>query len=239
MINKILKRTEIENSYKNMSKWKKIIFQEFIKTMLNAERPFPCIFGVNGIKDNEVRFLFLETITAESLANPLAKYLTESRKYGQNTSLIVFEKPTPVESLSFYKERFWSLLNDLVKIDHREWPDNIPQNLADPYWEFCFNGEPIFVVCNTPAHTFRLSRKSTAFMLTLQPRWVFDDILGTEDKARKSFNVVTKRLEPYDFIDKSKDLGKYGDHDNLEWKQYFLEDQNDIETKCPFSKLGE
>lgn len=104
-------------------------------------------------------------------------------------------------------------------------------------WEFCFNGEPIFVVCMTPAHTLRQSRRSSGFMLTFQPRWVFDDILGIQEKATSSFQLVRERLKQYDFLNLSPSLGKYGDIDNREWKQYFLNEDNDTVSKCPFYKL--
>jgi len=41
-------------------------------------------------------------------------------------------------------------------------------------WEFSFAGEPIFVVCSTPAQVMRKAVGSSAFMLTFSRRWVFE-----------------------------------------------------------------
>ncbi|WP_308758038.1 YqcI/YcgG family protein [Bartonella raoultii] len=50
----------------------------------------------------------------------------------------------------------------------------------------------MFIVCNTPFHINRISRKSSTFMLTFQPRWIFSDLLDTEQKAKNAFPVVEK-----------------------------------------------
>ena len=106
-------------------------------------------------------------------------------------------------------------------------------------WEFSFAGEPIFVVCTTPAHVMRQSRRSSAFMLTFQPRWVFEKILGTEKAANAAFAEVRKRLVPYDSASPSPLLGRYGAADGREYQQYFLHDDNNASTGCPFAKLAQ
>lgn len=156
--------------------------------------------------------------------------------FGQNTSLVVFEKPTALLNLNEYKQKFWKLLKGIAQSDEANWPANIPQELEHRDWEFCFNGEPIFVVCNTPAHILRQSRRGSTFTLTFQPRWVFKNILGTEKAAQTAFSIVSERLRPYDMIDKSPVLGRYGDENTREWKQYFLDDFN-LEPSCPFHTL--
>jgi hypothetical protein len=117
------------------------------------------------------------------------------------------------------------------------WPETIPQNMEDPAWEFCFAGEPIFVICNTPAHTARQSRRSSSFMLTFQPRWVFERILGSEKAAQIATAKVRKRLQLYDALPPSPNLGLYGHTENREYKQYFLDDDNGPVT-CPYAKLA-
>ena len=100
-------------------------------------------------------------------------------------------------------------------------------------WEFSFAGEPIFVVCSTPAHVMRQSRRASTFMLTFQPRWVFEKILGTEKAASAAFGEVRKRLIPYDGTSPSPLLGRYGKHDGREYQQYFLPDENDHRRRLP------
>ena len=106
-------------------------------------------------------------------------------------------------------------------------------------WEFSFAGEPIFVVCSTPAHVMRQSRRCSAFTLTFQPRWVFEKILGTEKAASAAFAEVRKRLIPYDSTSPSPLLGRYGATDGREYQQYFLADDNHTEAGCPFAKLAQ
>ena len=130
-------------------------------------------------------------------------------------------------------------LDQLARMDKNPWPESIPEQIDHPMWEFSFAGEPIFVVCTTPAHVMRQSRRSSAFMLTFQPRWVFDKILGTEKAANAAFAEVRKRLVPYDSTSPSPMLGRYGAGDGREYQQYFLHDDNRSGGGCPFAKLAQ
>jgi len=69
---------------------------------------------------------------------------------------------------------------------------------------------------------------------------VFEKILGTEKAAAAAFAEVRKRLIPYDSTSPSPLLGRYGaTSDGREYQQYFLSDDNDAETGCPFAKLAQ
>lgn len=223
----------IENIDK-YEKWKQVVFNEFDAIMNNKIRPFPCIFGVNGYQKDMLRFGFYKKLTAENIMEDLINYCDNYKSFGKNTSFVAFEEPTSIQSIEVYREKFWSILKDLRMLDDQEWPKHIPKNMDDPLWEFCFHGEPMFIVCNTPSHINRISRKSSTFMLTFQPRWVFSDLLDTEKKAKNAFSTVGKRLEPFDIVAKSPFLGKYGDPQNREWAQYFLQDNNTESPLCPY-----
>ena len=95
----------------------------------------------------------------------------------------------------------------------------------------------MFVVCNTPAHVLRQSRRSSSFVVTFQPRWVFDEILGTPEATKRSTSKVRDLLKQYDMIDPSPHLGLYGDDLNREYLQYFLR-ENNAEVKCPYSVMS-
>ncbi|HEX2257549.1 MAG TPA: YqcI/YcgG family protein [Afifellaceae bacterium] len=218
--------------------WQRLVFNELAATLTSEARPFPCVFGVNGFRTNQLRFAFLDPLDAGHLAPILRAYLAEARSYGPNTSLVVFSRPGAVGSIESYHTRFWSLLNGLASIDRTAWPEDIPQELDHPHWEFCFAGEPVFVVCNTPAHVLRQSRRASIFMLTFQPRWVFDRILGSPKAAESAFEKVRDRLRPYDFLAPSPVLGRYGEKANREFEQYFIGETNE-KPKCPFAKLGQ
>lgn len=217
--------------------WQRVMFEEFEATLLSESRPFPCIFGVTGLKQNQLRFLFCEELTPEAVAETLEHFVKHSRKYGPNTSLVVFSRPRPVMSLESYERHFWEFLRGLANLDSEKWPENIPMNMHDSMWEFSFAGEPIFVVCNTPAHVQRQSRRSPSFMVTFQPRWVFDKILGTEKSSKAAIKAVRERLIPYDISPPSPHLGAYGDPNALEFKQYFLR-EDDGPTACPYTAMG-
>jgi FPC/CPF motif-containing protein YcgG len=140
--------------------------------------------------------------------------------------------------LDAYYRKFWLTLDQLARIDNSPWPADIPEQVDDPMWEFSFAGEPIFVVCSTPAHVMRQSRRSSAFMMTFQPRWVFDRILGTDKAAAAAFAEVRKRLVPFDTTSPSPLLGRYGEPEGREYKQYFLYDDNQGPPVCPFAHLA-
>jgi uncharacterized protein len=233
-----LRKGEVGSNYA-VSSWQSVMFSEFEAQMSSEARPFPCIFGVSGYRTDQLRYLFLDPFEVEVLGAQLAHFVAESRSLGPNTSLIVFTRPRPVQTLSAYYRKMWLTLDQLARLDKSPWPDTIPEQIDHPMWEFSFAGEPIFVVCSTPAHVMRQSRRSSAFMLTFQPRWVFEKILATEKAASAAFAEVRKRLIPYDSTSPSPLLGRYGNNDGREYQQYFLADDNHAETGCPFAKLAQ
>ncbi|WP_245474542.1 YqcI/YcgG family protein [Bradyrhizobium sp. Leo121] len=222
-----------------MSSWQSVMFAEFEAQMSSEARPFPCVFGVAGYRQDQLRYLFLDPYDVEVLGEQLAHYVSQARSFGPNTSLIMFTRPRPVQTLDAYSRKMWSTLDQLARLDKSAWPADIPEQLDDPMWEFSFAGEPIFVVCTTPAHVMRQSRRSSAFMLTFQPRWVFEKILGTEKAANAASAEVRKRLIPYDSTSPSPLLGRYGATNGREYQQYFLQDDNHSVGGCPFAKLAQ
>lgn len=209
--------------------------------MLSDNSLFPCIFGVSAIRKGTVRYSFIPA--GESRIAALAAALTEfthiAKTLGNRTSLICFfDLEASVSTFEEYREHFWALLGELQASDTSEWPTGISEDPQDSTWEFCFNSTPMFVVANTPQHTARRSRQSRYLTITFQPRFVFDDLkAGTPagDKARKA---IRKRLEDYDSVERTPLLGSFGAPGNLEWSQYFLNDDNapvDLAAGCPIS----
>jgi FPC/CPF motif-containing protein YcgG len=233
-----LKKGEVGSNYA-VSTWQTVMFSEFEAQMSSEARPFPCIFGVTGYRLDQLRYLFLDPFDIEVLGAQLAQFVAESRSHGPNTSLVVFTRPRPVQTLDAYYRKLWLTLDHLARLDKSPWPAEIPEQIDHPMWEFSFAGEPMFVVCSTPAHVMRQSRRSSSFTLTFQPRWVFEKILGTEKAAAAAFAEVRKRLIPYDSMSPSPLLGRYGNHDGREYQQYFLTDDNHTQTGCPFAKLAQ
>ncbi|MFM2149073.1 MAG: hypothetical protein RLZZ187_1379 [Pseudomonadota bacterium] len=216
--------------------WRSVMMAEFGATLLSEERPFPCVFGVQGLQAGHLRFAFPDPLTPHALAELLVEYLAGARDFGANTSLVVMARPGPVLPIEVYRDRFWGLLGALSAIDESPWPSAISEELDHPSWEFCFAGQPFFVVCATPAHVARQSRRASTFVMTFQPRWVFDKILGTRKSAERAIAKVRARLAPYDLIPAAPSLGHYGDLSNREYAQYFIDDTNE-KPKCPFAKM--
>ena len=219
--------------------WQRVVFNEFEAQMMSEARPFPCTFGVTGFRLDQLRYLFLDPYDIALLGEQLSLFLREARSFGPNTSLVLFTRPRPVQTLDAYYRKLWLTLDQLARLDDTPWPEAVPHQIDHPAWEFCFRGEPIFVVCNTPAHTLRQSRRSTSFMITFQPRWVFEKILGTEHAAQRAFGQVRARLAPYDAVALSPALGHYGVPDVREYQQYFLFDDNALLPACPFGRLSQ
>lgn len=232
-----LTRDEVREAFPNSS-WQRVVFAEFEATLSSTSRPFPCIFGVTGMKGDKLRYAFIDPLDPMSLAPVLAEYVANARDIGKMTSLVVFGRPGPVQSIEAYRDRFWHLLDGLARLDAAPRPEEIPEELDATKWEFCFAGEPIFVVCNTPAHVLRQSRRSTSFMVTFQPRWVFEGITDTEEPAAlRALAAVRDRLADFDAIEVAPYLGNYGAPGNREYQQYFIDDSN-IPPACPFHALG-
>ncbi|MEM6823501.1 MAG: YqcI/YcgG family protein [Pseudomonadota bacterium] len=233
----VLSKGEVCKVYDSPS-WQRMLFSEFESTLTSKSRPFPCIFGVTGMKSDQLRYVFLDAIEADVLAPALRSYLSVARDIGRMTSLVVFARPGPVQGIEAYRARFWSILDELERIDGAPRPAGVSRRLDTPSWEFCFAGEPIFVVCNSPAHVLRQSRRSTSFMITFQPRWVFEGLTDSDDPAvLKSLRTVRERLASFDAIETSPHLGTYGDPKTREFRQYFIDDTNEVPV-CPFHSLG-
>jgi len=222
--------------------WKKAAFDDFYSTMTYGR--FPCIFGASGVKNDEIRYYYdNDNITIDNinqkddlpnLRKSLEYFVKNSRDYGKNTSFVAFfDIKSSQTDLNEYEKLFWKILQKLHNYDKSEWPDNIPIDPSNHLWEWCFSGEPIFVVCNTPSHVLRKSWHSEYFMITFQPRWVFDFL--SKPIGKDGVQQVRKLLKSYDDISEYPFFGAYGNPNNKEWKQYFIDDTNDDKFACPFT----
>ncbi len=224
--------------------WQVRFFDSFQRDLTSKERTFPCTFGSLGSERDGLRFLFLEDFRCAAdvdvLAQALRDYIGQYKAIDRMTSLVCFFNPaTTLQTEQQYFHAFWKLLQELHERDQAPWPAGIPTDPGDPTWEFCFGGDTFFVVCNTPLHEHRLSRRAVGFYVTFQPRWVFDGITGDTKAGQAARRVIRNHLRNYDLVDLYPRLGSYGDADNLEWLQYFIPDRNETEYgSCPFRFAG-
>ncbi|KYH24403.1 YqcI/YcgG family protein [Halalkalicoccus paucihalophilus] len=234
-------RSELQDAIETgeLIAWKKKRYIEFRETMQSTR--YPCYFAVNAERTNSARYLFVgvpnDRDALLKLREGLRQYLEQYQSITERTTLVVFFKPPPKEqSEQEYRDQFWRVLEFLHKRDPDPWPSRIPRDPNDPEWEFCFSGEPMFIVGRAPFYTERQSRYTPyGLEITIQPRRVLDDISGNTMKGQRARSVIGDRLKDYDEIAPHPDIGDYGDSETREWKQYLLPASNEESlTEFPF-----
>lgn len=241
----LMQKTWLDEHAHTLPQWQRDAYQAFVSTIADDANTYPCVPGRQGFLTNNLRFCFIGdprcTEAAQQLAKTLQAYGKCSRDTGKFASLVVFcETPKAIlenYDVEGFRQLFWSLLNHMTTFDEKAWPADIPTDPHHHKWEFCFDGEPYFAFCATPAHDTRKSRHFPCFLLAFQPRWVLDEINENTPFGRKIKNVIRQRLVKYDGIPGHPDLKWYGNEDNYEWKQYFISDDDTSPSKCPFHRM--
>lgn len=242
----IVDKAWIEKQLETLPLWQQSAYISFASMIADDDNKYPCIPGKQGYVSNHLRFSFAsdprELHTATLVAKALKEYGVCSRDAGKYTSLaIFFETPEymiETYGVEEYRMLFWSVLNQISSLDEKEWPEHMPTDPSNHHWEFCFQGEPYFAFCATPAHQFRKSRYFSTFLIAFQPRWVFDEINDSTSSGRNMKNLIRQRLLEYDNVPEHPDLKWYGQKDNYEWKQYFLSDDESSASSCPFLRMN-
>jgi len=223
--------------------WRSKSYDKFQENILDESSPFPCYFAVEAEKKGLARYIFIDSPydnhELDRLRNGLYQYIGNYRSIGKRTTLVTFFKPSSHNlQAEDYKNQFWHVLQYLADHDPVSWPSDIPQNPEDPKWEFCFAGEPIFVVARAPFYSARKSRYTPyALEITMQPRGTLDDITGDTKKGQQVRRVIRERLKQYDLIPPHPDIGDYGTEQTREWMQYVLPDTNEESVvRCPFTR---
>ena len=211
--------------------WKKQRYLEFRKTM--RETRYPCHFAVQAERADSARYLFAgdarDRDALLKVREGLRQYLERYQSIAERTTLVIFFEPTTEDqSGQGYRDRFWGVLEFLNRRDPEPWPSDVPEDPDDPEWEFCFSGEPMFIVGRAPFYTDRKSRYTPyGLEITIQPRRILDDISGDTMEGQHARSVIRDRLEDYDDIVPHPEIGDYSDPDTREWKQYLLPASNE------------
>lgn len=200
---------------------------------------YPCFFGVQAERHGEMFYAFVSRGEEHVLLETMAKFaqLAKEPVYEKNNVAVFFEPDAVPLSHREYHDRFWRTLQMLHDADaHPHAANQVDPN--DPAWEFCYQGVEMFVVCACPSFKKRHSRNlGPGMVLLFQPRSVFIDKITNKVIGRRAREQVRKRLEAWDEVGAHPDLGFYGDPGYLEWKQYFLPDDNQpTRGVCPFSR---
>jgi len=243
----VFDRKWMEEHLETLPFWQQSAYRDFAATIADEANTFPCVPARMGFLSNHLRYSFVgdprEEQSIRTLAQCLKDYAKSSQTYGKYTTLAVFFQ-TPNDMLtsfkvSDYQHLFWTILNNLTKIDDIDWPKEIPTDPTHTEWEFCFNGDPYFISCATPAHKLRRSRHFSTLLMAIQPRWIFEEINDTTVFGQKFKKLIRQRIADYDALPGHPDLKWYGQEDSYEWKQYFLSDDNHSPSKCPFSRMSQ
>jgi uncharacterized protein len=229
----LLDQTELQDAIETgeLAEWKKKRYIEFRDTMRNTR--YPCYFAVNAEYDDTARYLFPGDVrdreTLLEVREGLRQYLQQYQSIAKRTTLVVFFEPgTEGQGEREYRKQFWRVLKFLHERDPEPWPSDIPTEPDDPEWEFCFAGEPMFIVGRAPFYTERKSRYTPyGLEITIQPRKTLDDIRGDTVKGQRVRSIIADRLESYDDIAPHHHIGDYGDPTSREWRQYLLPTSNE------------
>ncbi|AHG04562.1 hypothetical protein HALDL1_13920 [Halobacterium sp. DL1] len=227
----------------DLPEWAQRHFENF-RASVTGERdgqPFPCFFGKASVEEGRPLYAFVDSTTHPdalfSLRDALLEYLGAFRDHGDRVSFAVFFKPPerPLDEAGWH-EQFWHVLQFLHVEDTEPWPEDIPTDPDDPYWEFCFGGEPIFPTARAPFYETRQSRYCPVGLeVTFQPRAIFEGITGDTDAGEQARERIRSRLEEYDDAAcPHADLGDWGNEGDREWPQYLLsEDESAAPETCP------
>ncbi|MBJ6360002.1 YqcI/YcgG family protein [Paenibacillus sp. GCM10012307] len=240
----LLTKAWLDEHLAELPQWQQEAFEQFSGMIADPGGTYPCIPGRQGFLSNQLRFGFAADPRSEHAISDVASLLSQygecSRDTGKYASLVIlFDTPTELTNVAIeaYEELFWSVLNRVSEKDTTVWPDDISTDPAHHSWEFCFDGHPYFAFCGTPAHEQRRSRHTPHFTIAFQPRWVFETINDSTAFGRNMKKLIRQKLVDYDGIPVHPSLKWYGQEDNLEWKQYFLRDDESIPSKCPFTYM--
>lgn len=219
--------------------WKKKAYLLFASKMSDKEARFPCIPATQAFALGHLRYGFLPNPWHESSGHKLAEiielYGGSSRSFGDYSSLVIFfEAEENYRNVLEYESVFWNLLSQVSSIDRTPWPEDIPVDPEQTMWEFCYDEERYFVYCGTPAHLNRQSRSFPYFMLALTPRWVLNQWNAHPQRSAAIAPRIRERLVAYDTVPAHPELKQYGSQGNLEYKQYFLRDDDTSVHRCPF-----
>ncbi len=184
-------------------------------------------------------YTFVPRGATQSLIESMVTFaaLAKVPPYDRNNLAMFFEPDATPLSHEEYRGIFWRVLQLLHDADTHAEADH-QRDPSDPSWEFCFQGVEMFVVCACPSFSQRRSRNlGPGMVLLFQPRSVFVDKITNKVIGLRARQQVRKRLLTWDAVEAHPDLGFFGDPGNLEWKQYFLPDDNQPNAGgCPFSR---
>ncbi|SFN75802.1 YqcI/YcgG family protein [Xenorhabdus japonica] len=222
--------------------WHHAVFRDIESRLSDVD--FPCVFSKRAFRKNLLKFIFIEnfdTSGVQHLGNGIKEYVEISKNWDGdlNTAyplIVAFSQSViDAQSVDDYHAFGWKVLQNLHYIDSVPWPENVSKDPNSSSWSMCFNGMQLFCNMSSPANQVRRSRNlGKHFILVINPRERFDIVAGDTPAGRRVRFNIRDRIDKYDGLPRSLQLGSYGSN-ALEWQQYGLLEENIENTgKCPF-----
>jgi FPC/CPF motif-containing protein YcgG len=223
--------------------WHLTVFRDVEARLSNPH--FPCVFSLNAFRKQLLKFVFVETSDEDGiqhLADGLKDYVELSKQWEGRLDtayplVVAFSlEAIDARSVEEYQAFGWRVLERLHQLDPAPWPETVSRNPESVSWSMCFDGMPLFCNMSTPAHRSRRSRNlGRHFVFIINPRERFDIFAGDTPRGRSTRTNIRRRINRYDTIPHSQQLGSYG-AGGLEWTQYGLSDDNlTPASRCPFT----
>jgi FPC/CPF motif-containing protein YcgG len=236
----LLAASELASLRGQVPNWWHQAHEDLGRTLTSPGEKFPCIYAVQAHRSDTLRFVFLADSRTDaaiaSFGRALSEYVRVCHSLAPYTAFLAFFGPDSEEmTLEEHHAEFWRVLQRLHELDASPWPERIPTDPAEPLWEFCFDGEPMFVLGSGPAHVARRSRYSSVRAISFQPRFMFDELISTPDLLARARRVIRERVLEMDGFPVHPMIQMYHEEGNREWRQYVVpEDNTPIEGSCPF-----
>jgi uncharacterized protein len=222
--------------------WLRSSVTRYRERMLDDTDPYPCHFGVRGERLAVNRYAFVDAApdAIRRLGDVLVSFaeLQSGDPTEVKRTLVVFAQEPVGRDRAAQSAAFWALLQGLHAVDQDPWPANVPSDPADPRWEFCFAGQPWFVIATSPAETLRRSRRIANHpVYFFQVKRIFADLGGETPAGRAAKRLIRRRLAAYDGVAAPVVLGDPAHSSSSKWRQYVLPASPDGDAageRCPF-----
>jgi FPC/CPF motif-containing protein YcgG len=224
--------------------WFRDSVERYRATMLDDADPYPCHFGVRGERTGVNRYTYTDGTSDDvgRVAGALVTFAELQRGDPSDVkrTLVVFARTPTSRDRATQFAAFWSFLQSLHAVDPRPWPERVPRDPTDPRWEFCFAGEPWFVIATSPAEALRRSRRIADHpVYFFQVKRIFADLGGETAAGHAAKRLIRRRLVAYDNAPAPTVLGDAAHSSASKWRQYFLppsQPGDDVsgDERCPF-----
>ncbi len=204
---------------------------------------FPYIFGKKASRNNTIQWLLCESSDNQKnfflkgvidYTNFIKATLPEERLLYPLIAVI----QSNAKSLKEEHEIAWEFIQYLIDNEPKQWLLDVPQDPNNYEWCLCFNEVQLFINISSSKHLkYKSCNLGKDICLVINPRQIFDVVTPlNKAKGIKIRQKIRERVEAYNGFPAPKELGFFGDKDNLEWKQYQLCEQGGLEnTKCPLN----